>query len=518
MRPRMACWMVASVIAITTTPSWAQLRDFDAQKLGLEVAWRSQAQLPRYGAGLVSSHIWVEKTNPRKFAVVSVAGQEIRIPATKLDRYGDPIGIEGAKAQATEQAARLTGKPTGFQVEELNVPRIKLVLVTSDGLVQTLDAESGNLLWTSNCGQSDAPAYPAAVSEAGISVLHGAELYLLDWETGKHRSVTRMRSLTSNTIAICNETAFVCDFKGVVNTYGVTEKRDPWSYVIQGRSVGRSVSLADQSFCAIASGAGYMFVFNNPKNPTAWIRFQTSSPILGSLATGNGAFYVGTMDGVLAKVTTTDRFGIIEWELHSAQPIITPALVIGDTVYFSTESGTLIAVDDTNGLQKWRNSLHGITEPLAVCGSHLICRTAANETVSVDLQTGELVGKSAPVPLSKAVINPLNDRAYIIAKDGRVQCLRAPGADMPTLITPVITEDVAPQPAASEAPAAETEATPATNIFGGFGNNDSTSGSTDNPFGTGAAGDATGGDMVNPFAPTPTTPEAAPGGNPFGDF
>ena len=303
MRVRSALLSTAALCCLATS-AFGQISSVAARKLGMDIAWQAQVQLPRINRGLVSSHLWAETTNPRRFTAVELDGNTIRVSADSLGRDGKPIGIEEAKKRAGELAARQLGKPDGFQVVEVTVPRIKLILVTSDGLVQALDAETGKLHWATPCGSSSAPAHPAQVSPAGVTVIHGEQLYLLDWETGKHRQARPLRYSTSNSVALCNDIAYVSDFTGRVEAYGLEREMAPWGYVMQGRSVGRTAHLSNHMFSAIASDAGLVYVFSGGEEPSIWIRYETTSPITGSLTSGNNAFYAGTSEGLISKITT----------------------------------------------------------------------------------------------------------------------------------------------------------------------------------------------------------------------
>lgn len=506
MQLRIACIVTCLVVSCASSGT-AQLPNVEARSLGLEVAWRSQLQLPRVGRGVVSADLWVESSDPRKYAVVELADRVIRISAESLDRDGNQIGIDQAKERATQQASRILGKQTGFEVTEVDVPRIKLVVTTSTGLVQTLDAETGKLIWSTACGNSRAPAFPAAVSTSGVSVIHGEELYLLDWETGKHLKTHRLRSPTSNAVAVCDDIAFVTDFAGMVQTYDLGVERAPWTYKILGRAIGRPVNFVDQTFSAVASEDGYVYVFAGGDQPSVWIRYETSSPINGSLTAANNAFYAGTSGGVVAKISVEQRLGDIAWEYRAGEPITAPPLVVGNTVFLATESGTVFALDDSDlGLSKWSRSGVGVSEILSLAGGELFCRTKANAVLALDANTGAVIGTSKSRGLSKSVINAKNDRLYVIAEDGRLQCLRPIGAVLPTMITPFVAatedeEEAGDQPAQTAPPAGGS-------IFAPPG----AAADPGDIFGTDPLGGDAGGNAANPFAP-----DATGGGNPF-DF
>ncbi len=502
-----ALFALTTFTLTTSVPLMGQVASVEAQRLGMEIAWQAQVQLPKFGRGVISAQLWADASQPRKFAIVEMADRTIRVSADELDRLGLPIGIEEAKKQAGEQAARRLGKSSGYQVVEVTIPRIRLVLATSDGLVQTLDAESGRLLWSTVCGDAGTPAHAAALSPAGVSLIQGTKLYLLDWQTGKQLKVLPLRFSSANAIVVCNDLAYVGDLTGRVEAYGLKSPRNPWSGRLIGRSVGQPVALADQSFCAMATTDGFVYTMSGAEQPSLWTRYQTASAINGSLTAGNGAFYVGTDLGILSKIGVEERLGRLEWDFRTGDTITTPALVIGKQVFVVSESGTLYCVDDETGFSQWSRAGLSLKQPLAKAGNLLICRSIFGELYGINASDGTLVAKTKPAKLSLPIANRISDRLYVLEASGQLLCLRAQGSLLPTMLLP--------QAATQELPIVESEAestttaTPAANPFN-FGDTPSTT-PTANPFG---GSDPFGGDVPVPGGQT-TDPFGGSGANPF---
>ncbi len=519
MRMPFACLFSAfSLLAVT--PGYAQVSSVDADRLDMEIAWQAQVQMPKVGRGIVSSHLWIDSTLNRKYAVVELTGgRTLRVSAEEADHRGAAIGIEEAKKQVGERAARLLGKNDGFEVVEITIPQIRLVFVTSDGLVQTFDAETGAMLWSNPCGLATAPAHPGAVSSAGVSVIHGRNLYLLDWNSGKQLMNKELSYGSSVALAVCNQLAYVTDFRGRLQAYGLGETLKPWSSQIIGRAVGRPVALADQSYCAIASTDGYVYTLNAGQNPGIWTRYETNSSISGSLAAGNHAFYAGTGDGLLTKISVADRLGGLDWEYPAGETITRPALVVGKRVVAATESGAIHCIDDETGFSIWSKQGMRIEQPIATAGGNFLCSTFSGEIYAFDAETGTVVGRTSPSNIKSAVKNQINDRLYVVGHNGRLQCLRTRGAVLPTMIGPVVVGEDAP---AESAPVAEQPATtaPAANPFN-FGGEAASTAPAATPFGGTPAANPFG--NSNPFGATEAAPAetgAADGaggmGNPFG--
>jgi outer membrane protein assembly factor BamB len=504
-------WISAFCLVLATTSpySWGQISSVEARKLGLEIAWQTHVQLPLARTGVVSSHLRVEPGELRKYAIVELENRTIRVSADKLDRKGKPLGIEGAKAEAAEQVARLQlGQGGNYPVEEVSVPQISLTLVTSDGYVQKFDAESGQLLWKSSCDGAAAPAHPAAVSPQGLVLVHGTKLYVLDWQTGKHRLVKNLAFASSNAVTVSKDIAYVADFSGRIEAYGLAEKQYRWGYVVSGRAVGAPVNLADHSYCALATDKGYVYVFASGDNPAVWIRYEAASPIIGSLAASADAFYAGSVAGLMSKFQVDDRLGRIAWEYRTGQTISAPPLVTGEQVIVATEIGDVFSINDSDGSLHWTQPNMDAVQPIARTAGKIFCTSRAGGIYALNEKTGEVVSRSGMVRLGKPIVNQINDRLYVLGAGGALQCLRPLDGDLPTMTVANVSvgsEAKASEAVQDEAPAVESSESP----FGASGGGDPFNPSAgampaaSDPFGTPAGG-------ADPFG------APASGADPFG--
>lgn len=499
------CTTVCSTVGITPT-ALAQVSSVDAMHLGLEIAWQSQVQIPQTGRGITTSSLWVDTSVTRKYAVVELeAGRTIEVSASEVDDKGVPIGIEAAKQIASERAARLLGRNDGFEVIESNIPDIRLVVSTSDGLVQTFDAETGMLLWSRPCGQTTAPAQAAALSPNGVSLIHGRHLYLLDWPSGKQLLRQELKYGSSIALAVCGKLAYVTDFRGRLEAYGLGIRIKPWTSQISGRAVGQPVSLADQSYCAFASTDGFLYTMLGGEKPGMWTRYEAAAPFSGCLAAGNQAFYAGSIEGVIAKVGVDDKLGNLNWDFTTGEPLTASPLVVGERVYVANESGRMHCIDDQNGNSIWSEVGLRVVQPLAVASGKLYCTTLAGEIVAVNAENGRFLASSSAIPIAATVVNQVSDRLYVADTSGRLQCLRPIQSTLPRLVQPVTAGEVIPDQNGSPATPPTTPAAASQDPFN-FGG-DAAAPANSNPFG--AAGDPFG-------APAPagdTTPDVA---DPFG--
>ncbi len=153
--------------------------------------------------------------------------------------------MEAAKHEVEVRAARALGRSAGIPAVEINVPMIYLIVVSSDGIVQTLDAETGQMLWRNSCGSVNFPAAPAAVSDAGIAVAQGQDLYLLDLKTGRHLAKRRMERMTTSGVAMTGSVAFVSSLSG--QTEIIDLAKPVTSEHIKYRLFGRTITAPASS-------------------------------------------------------------------------------------------------------------------------------------------------------------------------------------------------------------------------------------------------------------------------------
>ncbi len=403
------------------------------------------------------------------------------------------------KARGLEAAAQLLTVPTGFEVKEVSIPRIKLALVSQNGSVETLDAETGKTLWANTCGDTIAPTFPGAVSKAGIVILQGDRIYVLDWETGKHVMTKPLRYASSNAVSVTDNMAFVSDFSGRVEAYpiGESELKQRWGYVIRGRAIGNTVKMHDRDLCGIASADGFFYVFSAATSaPEVWMRYRSTTPIAKCVGTGNNAFYVGNEAGRLTKIVIDERLGRTAWEYVGGQSFTTPPLIVGPHVFAATDDGALNCINDDQGTEAWIARSMAIREPLGVAGNVVYARSQSDEIYGFDIPSGKVAGRTTPTNLGQALSNQLTDRLYIVGKQGQVQCLRPIGSEVPKLVIPIVIER---KPSTESLPTTPTEnANPTGNPFEAGQPSGSDPFSAPDPFG---AAPADGASAPDPFAP-----------------
>ncbi len=502
--------IVAIALAASASPLLAQVTDSKLKAMGLDAMWRAQLQMPVESGSIVSTHLWTNPNDRKSFAELSLpAGQgtgkrTFRVDASTLGLDGKPIGIEAAKREVEIRAARALGRASGIAPIEVTVPMVYLIVVTSDGLVQTLDAETGELLWRNTCGSVTFPAAPASVSDAGIVVDQGGDLYLLDLKTGKHLAKRKMLRMSTSGVALTGSVAFVSSLSGQAEIIDFTKPahHETVKYRLFGRTIAPPAnSNRTHNLVAFATDRSIATLLSGGEKVGPWFNVRSRAPLSGPLTFIGGALYMGDATGQLSKIKL-DRMGSVLWRIMIGEPMVTNPVLIDKVLYVTNEVGELIAVDDETGFTKWPHTTPRVKAILGGTKERLFCRSLTNRLEVIDTKTGEILSETQSDVIGYSVINQLNDRLYLISSGGTVQCARQSGKEytLPTFHEPLpAAEETATKPKpAEEAPAMETPA----------------EAEAADPFGTGTGDAMAPADPSDPFA-VPATPPAAGGASPF---
>ncbi len=392
--------------ATVSEPAAAQISDSKLREMGLQTAWTAQLQMPLESGSIVSTHLWTNPNIKRTFAELTlpkgtyaaglVPGGILRESADRRGADGNPIGIDAAKRLVESRATRLLGRLPGVAAVEVTQPMITLVVVTSDGIVQAYNAETGERLWLNACGSVRFPASPAGVSDAGIAVAQGPSLFLFDWADGKVLAKRELQRATTAGVAMVDDIAFTASLSGHVSALVFSDPpaRTRWSFRLWGRSLA-SPAASDRAHKMVAfpTNVGIVTVFSVQEKIEPWFNFEAKSPLAGPLTFAGGGLYLSDIHGQVSKIGL-DRTGKVEWRTMIDEPLGAPAVVFDGRVYLANMSGYMFACDDTNGQPLWTEATPRVKAVLTGTKDRLLCRSLTDRLLVVDTATGQIVNES----------------------------------------------------------------------------------------------------------------------------
>lgn len=498
----MSRFILLAITAITWLfcPEWvsAQYRSTfshaAAELAGLERVWRAQATLNTALGQVNRVKLHLSKKHFTYFFGVTHGDQTITFNSRTLDRFGEPIGREAAARLADIEQRVLKSKGIEATLAERKVPDVTILLQTSRGVIQGIDAESGRTLWVMSAGNPNYPSLGPAADDDYAAMINGSTLYVYNLAEGK---VAWSRRLDSAPIAepiITDGRIFVPLLRGVVLGFdlGQTTK-----HATSMTSIGRPVTSPTSTNVTLSWGTdrGFLYVAN-PRTSKPLFRLEASDLLTGSAVSApDDLLIAASRDGYVYAVGET--IGEIVWRFSLGNPIDQPVVVIGEHAYVTTTIGQLFSLSTNVGAVEWIAT--GVDRVLASSGTRLYCAGHRGGMVVIDIESGSRLGTAA-VNTDGAITNMINDRVYLTTSSGAIACLREP-QNVDQIFHVDITEKKSAAEAAEDRP--RKEGPTSENPFADEGD----AGDNANPFGGDAAldedpfgSDADAGEAADPFA------------------
>ncbi len=208
----------------------------------------------------------------------------------------------------------------------------------------------------------------------------------------------------------------------------VLERRALWRAHLPGPPVG-SPQL-DAGRLLVATRNGTLISLDTSDGSVTW---ETKLPDLGDIAAPPvliaGELWVTTTEGGLYRVRTKD--GQRSEREDFGAPLSQSLAAYGDTAYFGTTGGDLVALDVANGHERWRQRLSSapVSEPV-VDGQALFVRTRDGAIAELQAFTGKFLnridagsGFSGELSLKDHQMFAANEDGFLYAVDtlsGRV--------------------------------------------------------------------------------------------------
>lgn len=371
-----------------------------------------------------------------------------------------------------------------------------LFVLTTAGVLHAMDAETGRTNWVTRIGNPDYPSLGPTANDNYVALVNGARITVLDRHTGVEHLNRELGGGAGGGPALSKGYVYVPMFTGKVEAYALDDEEEDelvWYYASSGRVF--QPATATPASVVWPTQKGFLYVANPEANGVRY-RFESAGLVNSGPASADGKLMLSTSNGYVFALD--ELTGQQLWRYSTGSSLTSSPVAIGGTLYVASEAPALHAISLADGERKWRTG--GIAELAGVSQSRVYGMTRQGELVTMDLESGVPLATLRTSPETTAVVNPVNDRIYLVSETGLVQCLHEIGAEQPFVHAGQAPAAEAPadQPA-DQTPAAEQPAQPAEQpeVVNPFGDD------TADPFDAGPADDSNpfgGGEEVdNPF-------------------
>jgi outer membrane protein assembly factor BamB len=320
----------------------------------------------------------------------------------------------------------------------------QLTVLTSAGVMQEINALTGETLWTAPIGNESYPSLGPTCSEQYVALVNGSTLYVLDRSDGRPVIIRRVGGAPGAAPALAAKYVFVPLVNGRIEGYPLEEKKKqtPWYYQSHGRSM--VAPLATPESIVWTTDSGYLYV-GNSEDPRVRFRLETGSEIIAPPSYLRPFVYVASTSGELFAMN--ELTGARRWKYATGFPVTRAAAPVGGRVFVTSEEPALHCVDATNGNMFWE-APH-VSQFAAASKDRVYGIDDLGALVVLDGAKGTLVDRLATDHMLNTLVNEQTDRVYLVSDDGVIECLHERDAKVPLYHNPNPVEEK--KPAAGEA-------------------------------------------------------------------
>ncbi len=492
---------VMSSLILCGLASWWSLSNCQAQeglitpdqatRSGLVVQWFSQLGATD-AESIADLALVVDEDSATTFFKISGGRLGETISEFDLGPFGKPFGVEGAKefAELRREIMQAMLKrdlvEEEVKIEQYTIPETTLYTISKTGMLNAVDAETGKLRWRVAVGDRKLPTLGMGANKAHIAVVNGSTVFVLDSRSGKVLWDRTLKDSVAGSPAVNDKYIFVPLDNGRLQTLPFeTQGLGQATYVALGQTSNHSAPILEGSSVAWATSRGVTVA---PSNAIGSMRFriETESAISSSPASRGGIIFVASQQGFIYAVS--ERDSDLLWRYPTGERISHDPIPLGDDLYVITESNNLFRFDARTGAAKpgWERPMRDVVQYVGAGENHLYILDSAGQLVTIDRESGTILGRVSSDLSLRTFSNLQSDRLYVCHKTGLIQCLREPGSDRPMFHSGEFTEIVKADSPTD--PKTGTDEGDASNPFGGgssnpFDGGGTTTPSTSNPFG-----------------------------------
>ena len=336
------------------------------------------------------------------------------------------------------------------RIETVSYEGGTLFVQTTAGLLHAINAETGNILWTSELGSRGGEGFAAAADHTYVATISGTTLNVLNRATGLPVWTRKTVGVPQAAAGLTDQLVVIPMAGGVVEMYPLS---DPEAPSVQLNAGGRRVfdPVTTEQGIYLTTDTGIM---NALLPSTGAVRFtwNSSSTVFDKPGYTKPNVLVGSSNGFAYAVD--ELTGSTRWQFSAGDIVRRTPVGIGDTVYVMPDGGGVFAVAAADGAHRWFSPRAEFF--VAASPTRVYMTDRRHQMHVLDAKTGARVDTFFLHESVRAFANVYTDRVYLFNDSGLLQCLREVTQEEPLVyVSPKV------KPAEVEQAGADASAEPA---------------------------------------------------------
>jgi hypothetical protein len=402
----------------------AQISDGVVNRHGLTSAWVTQVSMDASSSRLQHVSLFVDRSRSYTVHEISYENRKEYVSERDIDSSGELLGVEGAKKKVAHRLLFLKGKNPVVTAHVF--PQSFLVCVSSRGMVQVIDAETGRSRWSKLIGNPRFVTLAPAISEEQIGIISGNTLHLVRTEDGLPLKTIPLKHVAAAGGAIAEGWIYVPRMDGTMDWYPINEQTKLPSW-FRGTGSLETQPSVHPGYVTWMTEDGYLYALNSFTQKVQFEIKLVGKPVASPLYAGDYKIIAATRAGYVVCVDL--RTSTILWRYSTGEPMTQQPLVVGNSVYATNTTGLITklnlatGVDIETGDVAWTGT--GVSKLLAAGNGRIYGVSPLGDLVAIDPASGGIVDR---IEMAKEnalnFFNPISNRLLVANREGLIQSLR----------------------------------------------------------------------------------------------
>jgi len=410
----------------------------NASAAGLNVAWSTQLGISAKGK-LIDWQLVVDEDKSTVYYVVK-AGKRTEVYAqSDLNAFGEPWGVDGAKAKAAERKELLETEYKYYEkdievtVSDFVVPSTTILALGGDGRVVSIDGNTGAVNWSQPVGNPALPSSGLGASKNHIAVANGSRVYCLDFDSGRILWDRPCKYAIASSPICSEDNVYVPLVNGRLQALRM-EKFGVETFTLVGHGESRARPVVTEKNVIWTNDGGAVNIAPKGNRRTVSYRLNTSAPIVSAATPGLGQIYSASLDGFVYGID--EQLGKLDWDVSTGAGVTQAPVLHGGNLYVVTDADKLFRLDAKQGLfsEGWQVPLSGISKIVGFGEQTIYCLDANGGLVGVDRNTRSVTKRVSSSNIEMVLTNNVTDRLFLATETGFVQCLHETASTQPKFL------------------------------------------------------------------------------------
>ncbi len=380
-----------------------------------------------------------------------------------------------------------------------------LYVQTNRAKVHAIDAETGETLWVRRVGRENHPSMTPGANKFLLAVINGSRLYVCNRATGNLLFEVEVDGAPGAGPALSDQRAYIPMVNGLMMAYRLTPTTDPLAelgkrkkdaapeavsaaveefrrnirlrqqYIppLSCQSLGRTLvqplvtrQTAAMEYVVWPTDRGDLNIglIDRREDDVFAVKFRlttgaeisarpTYMPPDPKIETDSGIIFAVSKNGYVHAVHENNGESL--WRFPTGEPILQPAVVVGDYVYVATQLGGLYCLEAKTGSEMWWTP--NVKQFISASEKRIYATDKLGNILILDRPSGARLDTLRAEQLPIKLINADSDRLYLASDTGRLQCLHEIELTEPLNHHAAPPEEAQPEEPAEDAPAEEGE-------------------------------------------------------------